>query len=48
VLMLDRPTTKALVQEDWRWQPSKRSASIIGGTLKAAGKSIPVIDLHHL
>lgn len=48
VLMLDRPTTKALVQEDWRWQPSKRSASIIGGTLKAAGKSIPVIALHHL
>ena len=48
VILLDRPTTTAVVQKEWRWQPSKRSASIIGGTLKTATENIPVIDLNHL
>jgi hypothetical protein len=48
VILLDQPTTEVVVQENWKWQPSKRTASIISGTLKTAEANIPVIDLNLL
>ncbi len=48
VLLLDAATTEKTVKKNWRWQPSKKSASIISGTVKTDDLDIPVIDLNNL
>ncbi len=48
VILLDSETQDTAVKKSWRWQPSKRSDSIISGNLKTDDQDIPVIDLNNL
>ena len=48
VMLLDQPTTELEVNQEWRWQPSKRSGSTISGFLKTAEENIPVIGTTNL